>query len=63
MTDEEVAEYANCTVAEAAIIRERAPHYIVAFERMRQFEREWNEYLVGVGPRPIGVLMDEDRSP
>jgi hypothetical protein len=60
VTDEEVAEYAHITVEQAGKLRRVAPNHIIAFERMREFARQWDEFNAGRGPRPTGILIDED---
>lgn len=62
MTDEELAEYAGLTLSEAVKFRTMFPGKVVAFDRMREVEREAALWIAGVGPKPKGVLLDTDRS-
>jgi hypothetical protein len=62
MTDTELAEYLHLTPAEAAIVIPKLPpEQRATYERMKQFEVDWNLHLQG-GPRPTGALIDTERS-
>ncbi len=62
MTDAELTEYLHLTPDEASVIIPKlSAQKRASFERMRQFEVDWNLHLQG-GPRPTGVLIDTERS-
>lgn len=61
MTNAELDAYLGLTPAEAAIARPKiTAEQRATYERMHQFEVDWNLHLQG-GPRPTGVLIDTER--
>lgn len=55
MTDSELAEYLHLDAELAAlVIPSLTPEKRATYERMRQFEVDWNLHLQG-GPRPTGT--------
>lgn len=62
MTDLELAAYLNLTPDEAEIVLPKIkPEQRATFERMARLEQEIADYILGIGERPKGVLLDFDR--
>lgn len=63
MTDAELADYLHLSPEEAAIVLPQlTAERRAVYARMKQVELEaalWNE---GLGPKPVGVLVDTERS-
>ena len=63
MTDEQLAIYTGIrdwpNWEEA--VKQFTPKQRATFERMADFEMEWSLYQEGLGPKPTGVLIDEER--
>jgi len=58
MTDEEIAKYAVITVEEAQRLDDK---HKAAIEAMYNFERDWNLYQAGMGPRPTNAIICEEK--
>lgn len=63
MTDEQLAQYLG--IADDAlglrIVRALSAENRAAYEHMHQVECEVAMWQAGLGPKPKGVLIDEDR--
>jgi hypothetical protein len=63
MTDEEMADFIGIKghPKAAACIAALAPEKRALFDRMAEVCVEAELYAAGLGPRPVGVLLDFDR--
>lgn len=65
VTDDELATF--CGINPDDPIRPKffadlTPDKRALYERMSDVTTEWKLYAEGLGPRPVGVLIDTDRS-